>query len=144
MQSSLGNVFLPTFWLFPLWKSELDCLFIEKEKEDNFWSNFMYDIAHSGVSSGIQGKTLIAHGLLGCECSARAPPIELPSIPLAHPLQTTDFFLPLCDDTVLSLTVPSACKALQYILAQLCPCYSHLRSRWPWRSVSNHATLRDN
>lgn len=93
----------------------------------------MYDIAHSGVSSGIQGKTLIAHGPLGCECSARAPPIELPSIPLAHPLQTTDFFLPLCDDTVLSLTVPSACKALQYILAQLCPCYSHLRSRWPWR-----------
>lgn len=144
MQSSLGNVFVPTFWLFPLWKSELDCLFIEKEKEDNFWSNFKYDIAHSGVSSGIQGKTLIAHGLLGCECSAKAPPIELPSIPLAHPLQTTDFFLPLCDDTVLSLTVPSACKALQYIMAQLYPCYSHLRSRWPWRSVSNHATLQDN
>lgn len=53
------------------------------------------------VSRGTQGKTLKAHGPLGCEFSAKAPPFEMSSVSLAHPLQTTAFFLPLCDDTVL-------------------------------------------
>lgn len=101
------------------------------------------------VSRGTQGKTLKAHGPLGREFSAKAPPFEMSSVSLAHPLQTHRLLstsLRWHGSVWRTLTVdaPSVWKALWNILAQLCPCHSHFRSRWLWRSVSNHTTSRDN